>query len=416
MTSHLVPSQSVQEAAARRQPSRLELRAFAGLSMASAAISIDLILPAFSRIRTDLGLASASAATAGLVTAFFLGMAVGPIPFGLLADRFGRRWILLITCALFVGGALAAAMVPTLHLMLWARFAWGLGAAGLRVIAVATIRDRFVGADMAREMAFAMAVFITVPVVAPALGAGLIKFMPWRGTFVICAVFGVLIALWSLRLPETLPVERRQPLQFRQVWVATRAIVRSRAALVYTLSSVAIFGAFSSYLATSERVIDEVFHRPAWFPFIFGGTAVLMGISSMTVGRNVERIGLDRLIRWALVAYTVAAVAMYVLSLSADGRPSFWPFMILLSLVLIGYNLLFSNLNAAAMIPVGHVAGTAAAVYATITTAAAALVGQRLDRAFDGTVNPFSLAFAVAGVVSLGMVLALRRPRVGEVR
>jgi DHA1 family bicyclomycin/chloramphenicol resistance-like MFS transporter len=400
----------------RRQPSRLELRAFAGLSMASAAISIDLILPAFGRIRADLGLAPGSAATAGLVTAFFLGMAVGPIPFGLLADRFGRRLVLLATCALFVGGALAAAAVPSLHWMLWARFAWGLGAAGLRVIAVATIRDRFVGADMAREMAFAMTVFILVPVVAPALGAGLIKIMPWRGTFLVCAAFAAAIALWSLRLPETLPVDRRQPLQMRQVWVATAAIARSRAALLYTLASVAIFGAFSSYLASSERVIDEVFHRRSWFPFIFGGIAILMGAGSMSVGRNVERIGLDRLIRWSLVAYTVAAVAMYSVSLSSGGHPAFWPYIVLLALVLVGHNVLFPNLNAAAMVPVGHVAGTAAAVYAAVTTAAGAIVGSWLDHAFDGTVNRFSLAFGVAGVVSLGMVLALRHPQVGEVR
>ncbi len=304
--------------------------------MASAAISIDLILPAFGEIRSDLGLAPGSAATAGLVTAFFLGMAVGPIPFGLLADRFGRRWILLATCVLFVGGAVGAAVVPSLHWMLWARFVWGLGAAGLRVIAVATIRDRFVADDMAREMAFAMAVFICVPVVAPALGAGLIKVMPWRGTFLICAGFGVIIALWSLRLPETLPVERRQPLQVRQVGIATMAMVRSRPALVYTLCSVVIFGAFSSYLATSERIIGDVFHRASWFPYVFGGTAVLMGLSSMAVGRNVQRIGLDRLIRWAMVAFTAVSVAMYVLSLASGGTPSFWPFLILLSLVLIG--------------------------------------------------------------------------------
>ena len=392
------------------------MRAFAGLSMASAAISIDLILPAFGRIRADLGLAADSSATAGLVTAFFLGMAVGPIPFGLLADRFGRRWILLITCALFAGGAIAAAIVPSLHWMLWARFAWGLGSAGLRVIAVATIRDRFVGAHMAREMAFAMAVFICVPVVAPALGAGLIKIMPWRGTFVICAVFGILIAAWSLRLPETLPVARRQPLQLRQVGIATMAIVRSRAALIYTLASVVIFGAFSSYLATSERIIGDVFHRRSWFPYVFGGTAILMGISSMTVGRNVQRIGVDRLIRWAVVVYTAAAVAMYVVSASSDGHPSFWPFIILLSLVLVGYNVLLSNLNSAAMVPVGHVAGTAAAVYATVTTAGAAIIGQRFDKAFDGTVNPFSLAFVVAGLISLVMVLALRRSQRREVR
>ncbi|MGZ4679332.1 MAG: multidrug effflux MFS transporter [Ilumatobacteraceae bacterium] len=400
----------------RNEPSRLELRAFAGLSMASAAISIDLILPAFSRIRADLGLAPGSAATAGLVTAFFLGMAVGPIPFGLLADRFGRRLVLLATCALFVGGALAAAAVPSLHWMLWARFAWGLGAAGLRVIAVATIRDRFGGADMARELAFAMTVFILVPVVAPVLGAGLIKIMPWRGTFVVCAAFGAAIALWSLRLPETLPADRRQPLQMRQVWIATAAIARSRAALLYTLASVAIFGAFSSYLASSERVVDEVFHRRSWFPFIFGGIAILMGAGSMSVGRNVERIGLDRLIRWSLIAYTVAAVAMYSVSLGAGGHPAFWPYIVLLALVLVGHNVSFPNLNAAAMEPVGHVAGTAAAVYATVTTAAGAIVGSWLDHAFDGTVNRFSLAFGVAGVVSLGMVLVLRHPPVGEVR
>jgi DHA1 family bicyclomycin/chloramphenicol resistance-like MFS transporter len=400
----------------RRQPSRLELRAFTGLAMASAAISIDLILPAFKRIRDDLGLSPDSAATAGLVTAIFLGMALGPIPFGLLADRFGRRWVMLGSCALFVGGALAAAAAPTLHLMLWARFAWGLGAAGLRVAAMAAIRDQFVGADMAREMAFAMTVFILVPVVAPVAGAGLIKVMPWRGTFIVCAAFAAMIAIWSLRLPETLENENRQPLQLRQVWVATAAIARSRGALLYTLASVAIFGSFSSYLASFERIIDEVFHRRSWFPFVFAGTAVLMGAASMTVGRNVERIGLGKLIRGALLAYTAAAVAMYSLSLAADGRPSFWPFLILLSVVLVGHNVLFPNLNAAAMIPVGHVAGTAAAVYATVTTAAGAVVGSRLDRAFDGSVNPFSIAFAVAGVAALGMVLAVGEPDVAEVR
>jgi DHA1 family bicyclomycin/chloramphenicol resistance-like MFS transporter len=83
---------------------------------------------------------------------------------------------------------------------------------------------------------------------------------------------------------------------------------------------------------------------------------------------------------------------------------------------LVGHNVLFPNLNSAAMIPVGHVAGTAAAVYATVTTAFGAIVGSWLDRAFDGTVNPFSLAFAVAGVVALAMVLGLRRPVIGGVR
>jgi MFS transporter, DHA1 family, multidrug resistance protein len=398
----------VTDVAVRPQPSRLELRAFTGLAMASAAISIDLILPAFGKIRADLGLAPDSAATAGLVTAIFLGMAVGPLPFGLLADRYGRRCVMVASCVLFVGGALVAAVVPTLHWMLWARFVWGLGAAGLRVVAIAAIRDRFVAADMAREMSFAMTVFILVPVIAPVIGAGLIKVMPWRATFVVCASFVAAIGVWSLRLPETLPADRRQPLQLRQVWVATTAISRSRAALLYTLAGVAVFGAFSTYLGSFERIIDEVFHRRSWFPFVFGGAAILAGLGSVSVGHNVQRIGLARVIRLTLLAYTAAAVGMVAVSRSAHGVPSFWPFLALLAVVLVGNNVLIPNLNSAAMVPVGHVAGTAAAVFASVTTAAGAIVGARLDHAFDGTVNPFSLAFGIAGIAALVMVLAVR--------
>ncbi len=406
----------VADAAVTRQPSRLELRAFAGLSMAASAISIDLILPAFGKIRADLGLPAGSPATAGLITAIFLGMAFGPIPFGLLADRYGRRWVLIASCALYVGGAVVSAAVPSLRLMLIARFAWGLGAAGLRVAAVAAIRDRVVGADMAKEMAFAMAVFMIVPVIAPVLGALLIKVMPWRGTFLVCAAFGTAIGLWSLRLPETLHLDDRQPLHLRQVWVATMAMIRSRPALLYTLASVGLFGAFSSYLASFERIVDDVFHRRGWFPYLFAGTAILMGIASMTVGRNVQRIGLDRLIRNTLVVYTAVCVLMAALSRVADGVPSFWPFVILLALVLVGHSVLFPNLNAAAMEPVGHVAGTAAAVFATVTTAGGALVGWRLDQALDRTVNPFTLAFAIVAVAALALVLGLKRPALAKVR
>jgi MFS transporter, DHA1 family, multidrug resistance protein len=394
----------------RGQPSPAELRAFAGLSMAASAISIDLILPAFGKIRQDLGLAPDSAATAGLITVIFLGMALGPIPFGLLADRFGRRPVLFASCALYVSAAIAASALPTLHWILLARFLWGVGAAGLRVVAIATIRDRFVGADMAREMAFVMTIFILVPVVAPVIGTLMIKVIPWRGTFLFCAVFGAVIALWSVRVPETLPAGQRQPLQFRQVWIASRAIAQSRAALVYTLAGVAIFGAFSSYLASFERIIGDVFHHRPWFPFVFGGTALLMGAGSMTVGHSVHRIGLDRLIRWSLIAYTAAAAAMWILSRAGGGRPSVWPFLVLLALVLVCHNILFPNLNAAAMVPVGHVAGTAAAVFATVTTAVGAFVGSRLDNALDGTVNPFSMGFAVAGAVSLALALSIRHP------
>lgn len=393
----------------RRPISTLEYRAFLGFAMAGTALSIDLVLPAFARIREDLGLDPDSAATAGLITAFFLGLALGQIPLGLVSDRYGRRTSFRVSAAVFVLGAVGATVSPSLPLMIACRFVWGLGSAGMRLTTTAMVRDRFVGADMAREMSFIWTVFMVVPVLAPSLGSGLIAVLPWRSTFAFCAIFAVALAVWHLRMPETLPAAARQPMQVRQLAVATRAIVSSPGALGYTLAMMPLFAAFSSYLASSERIIGDVFDRRDQFPYVFGAIALTMTAAALTVGRRVVRIGLDRLILWALVVYLGLATVLLVISRAADGRPGFWTYLPVLALALACHNVMFPNLNAASMVPVGHVAGTAAAVIGTTSTVVGALVGAVIDNRFDGTVNPFSLACLVAGVLALAAVALVAR-------
>ena len=386
-----------------------EHRAFVGLTMASAAISIDLVLPAFARIRHDFGLPDGSAATAGLITWFFLGLACGPVPFGLLADRVGRRVVLRSSCVLFLIGALAAAIAPSLALINLARFVWGIGASGLRVTATAMIRDRHRGAQMAKELSFAMTIFILVPVFAPALGAGIVKLVPWRGVFVVCALFAAGIALWSLRMPETLAVAERQPLNVRQVGIAARVIATNRVALCYTIALMAMFGVFSSYLASSERIVGDVFHHRPLFPLVFGGTAIVMGIASVVTGRSVERVGLERMINGVLVTYALASVALVVFARSSSGVPSFVPYIVVLTIVIAAQQVLSSTMSAAAMIPTGHVAGTAAALFAMSSVAAGAVVGTIIDQRYDGTVTPFSTAQVSAAAIVVVLALVARR-------
>ncbi len=380
-----------------------EYRAFLGLAMASAAISIDLLLPAFGEMRRHFGLADSSPATAGLITTFLVGMGLGPLPFGVFSDRFGRRSTLRYACALFVVSAVACAFAPSLMLMKVARFSWGFGAAGLRVASTAMIRDRHSGASMAREVAFAMTVFMLVPIFAPVFGAGLIEILPWRSVFVTCALFGVVLAAWSTRIGETLPHDHRQPFDLRQIPRAASAIVGSRPALAYTLAMIPLFGVFSSYLASSERVVGDVFDRPGWFPYVFGVSAVLMGAASLASGHNVQRIGLQRLILGASICYAVASAAVLALSRATDGRPGFWIYFALFGVVLVCHNVMIPNMNAAAMMPVGHVAGTAAAIMAMLATAGGAVIGSRIDAGFDGTVGPVSAAFLISALVVLAL-------------
>lgn len=148
--------------------------------MGSVALSIDLMLPAFPEMRREFGMSPDSTQVSWIVTAYFLGLAIGPWLYGPASDRHGRRAPLFIGLLLSVVAALAASIAPSWGWVIAARFCWGLGAAAARSLSVAMIRDRYEGTLMAQLMSRMVAVFLVVPILAPSLGAGLISIAPWR--------------------------------------------------------------------------------------------------------------------------------------------------------------------------------------------------------------------------------------------
>ncbi|HSL59228.1 MAG TPA: MFS transporter, partial [Acidimicrobiales bacterium] len=247
----------------RRAPGERQLTALLAMSMALSALGIDLMLPAFDEIRAELGMAEGATAVTGLITAYFLGLAVGQLVYGPVADRFGRRRALYIGYAVYGVGALATTVAPSFGLMLLGRFVWGLGAAGPRVVTLAVVRDRYEGDRMSRAMSSIMAVFILVPVVSPALGAGIVAVASWRWVFGVCVIAAAVMAVWALRLPETLREEHRmERLRFAPIARAARIVVSDRRAVAYTLAMTSLYGALTSYLGTSENLIGDTFGRP----------------------------------------------------------------------------------------------------------------------------------------------------------
>jgi DHA1 family bicyclomycin/chloramphenicol resistance-like MFS transporter len=182
---------------------RRELLALLSLTMALTALSIDLMLPAFGEIRAAFGMEPDSSDVAAMVTVFMIGLASVQLLYGPFSDRFGRKPMLYAGFALYALGAAGAALAPSFGLLLLSRFLWGVGAAGPRVIGLAIVRDTYQGDQMARAMSFIMAVFILVPVLAPSVGAAILSFAPWRAVFWFCVIYLVGMALWVLRLPET---------------------------------------------------------------------------------------------------------------------------------------------------------------------------------------------------------------------
>jgi len=385
-------------------------REFVGIvaaCQAMAASSIDLMLPAFKKIRADFGLPPDSSRVGWIVTAFFLGSAIGQLIYGPLSDRFGRKPLLYVGLAIMMVSAAGAAMAPTLRAIFILRVVWGFGAAAPRSLAIAMVRDRFAGEQMARTMGFVMATFMVVPVLAPSLGALLIRLGPWRIVFWVPFVLAGMLAIWLTRLPETLAPERRRGVGPRDMLGALRIVLRTRATVAYGIAACCLFGTVAVFVGNLEVIVNDVYNYDAAFPFIFGGLGVVLAIGSLVSARVVVRVGLLRLMRWAATLFVTVNTLFLIVTLATNGRPAFWVLCAFIGCMLLGISVLNANTNTAAMAPVPHVAGMAAAMLGATATAAGALLAAIVNAAFDNSVQPFAVGVFIFAVIAAFCILVL---------
>ena len=385
-------------------------REFIGLviaMMASAALSIDLMLPAFGDIRAEFGMSPDSARVGWIITFYFFGLAAGPLLFGPASDRFGRRPPLFVGLVLFVVGATGAALAPSFEVLLVARALWGLGVSAPRAISLALVRDRYAGDAMARLMSMIMAVFLLVPVLAPSLGAGLMVFAPWRIVLWVPAGVAVVLLVWAtLRLPETLEPERRRPLTLRSVTGACRAVFATRQTALLMAAMTFLVGVMTAYLSSLELIINDVYDMAQIFPFVFGGVGIALALSSLNNARLVGSLGVISLVRRLSVIGVATSAIMVAVVVLGDGKPPIALLIATLVLVIPVAQGLGPSCNTVAMQPLPHIAGTAAAVIATVTTAGGAVVGGLVNGRFDGSARPFAIGTFILVSLAAAAILA----------
>lgn len=389
----------------RKTAGNKEFIAMVTAFMALGALAIDIMLPAFPDMRSEFGMPPDSTDVSWMITAFFLGVAIGPWLYGPASDRFGRKKPLMIGLVLYIACALLACLAPTWGWVKVSRFVWGLAAGAPRAIATAMIRDRYEGDTMARLMSTIMAVFLLVPILAPGFGALLLTVFPWRSVFVSPAILATLLLVWSRRLPETLAVERRRPFTWRSVGEAVREVVTHRQTVTFTLAVMFLFSVLTAYLAGSEVIVEDVYGYGAWFPLIFGCVAFAFSMNALNNARMVRTHGNILLIRRLIALAIASAVLFLAIAWLSDGSPAFWLYMLAILLVVPIAQGLGPLCNTAAMSPVAHIAGTASSVMATVTTAGGALLGGFAGDRFDGTIRPLATWFFICIVIAAGLVV-----------
>ncbi len=396
-----------------KAPALPEFIALMAMMSALVAFSIDAMLPALPAIAAELSPLAVNKAQL-VLGAFILALGVGTMFSGPLSDRFGRRKVLIIGVAIYLGGALWAAQASSLNALLAARFLQGLGASGPRVVTMAIARDRYKGAQMARIMSFVMIVFALVPAIAPLLGQALTGLWGWRSVFLAFMVFALLMASWfALRQPETLARAHRRPLSVGNILAALREVFThptSRLSImVLTLASGMLF----SVLTSVQQIFDLTYGRAAVFPVYFGVIAIFAASSGFINARLVERLGMRAMVR-AMLGVQICLSAAMILTTFVFGYQtlSFAVYLIWTFTLFFQAGLTFGNLNALALEPLGHIAGLASSVITSIATIGAIAIAAPLGLAFDGTPRP--LALGILGMAMLAYWLTGRIKRPGE--
>ena len=395
--------------AANRSPIPMgEFVALIAAIMALTALGIDSMLPALPAISDERGVVNPNHRQY-VITAFMLGFAVAQLFHGPLADRFGRKPVIMGALAFYVVTNAVAAFSGSFELLLLARAASGAAVAAGRVVTVALVRDCFQGRAMARVMSLAFMTFMIVPVLAPAWGQLMvIIFGSWRLIFGGIAIIAALVLIWfTARMPETLPRDAVQPLDLRAIWRGYGKMFRDRWAVGYTFATTAISGCFFSFIGSIQQIVYDVFKRPELLTLVFASVAGLMALGSFLNSRLVMRFGMRFLSHFALVMTTALAVTHLIVILL--GGENLWVFIALQAPMMAAMGLANSNFSAMAMENMGEIAGTASSLQGFIATMGAAVLGAVIGQSFDGTTVPLYLGFTVLGLTALVIVFVTER-------
>lgn len=386
-----------------------EFVAIVAAIMALNPLAMDLMLPGLPDVARAFHITNINHAQA-VLSVFLTGFGAGQFVIGPLADRFGRRPILIGGLIIYGIASLLAIIAPSFETLLLARGLQGLSTAAARVIATSIVRDCYSGRRMASVMSLAMMIFISVPVIAPSFGQAIMLLAEWHGIFIVLLVYGVLTLVWIIaRLPETLPLTERRSLAVGEVARNFLHTITNRQTFGYALAAGSVQGILFGYVLSSQQIFTEIYGLGHYFPVAFAAIAIGIAVAGFINSRIVGRYGMRVISHGALIGQLVVAIAM--LAAAATGFLPLWLMMILATASLFTFGLMFSNFSALALEPQGHIAGTASSLFGSITTLIGIAVGSAIGQYYDGTLIPLAIGALLSSLFALAVVLVVEKGR-----
>ncbi|MGW2046961.1 multidrug effflux MFS transporter [Streptomyces sp. NPDC001858] len=400
-------------AAAARDPRRAGLLVtlvLGGLT-ATPPLSMDMYLPALPDVTRSL---HAPAATVQLtLTACLAGMALGQLVVGPMSDRWGRRRPLLAGLAVYIVATALCALAPNIELLVAFRLLQGLAGAGAIVIARAIVRDLYDGVAMARFFSTLMLVSGVAPIVAPLIGAQILRATDWRGVFVLLTVVGLVLAgvVWT-RLPETLPAARRHSGGVGEALRSMRRLLADLRFTGYMLTGGFTFAALFAYISASPFVVQEIYGAsPQTFGLLFGVNSIGLVVVGQINGKVlVGRVRLDRVLAVGLTVVVLAATALLLMTTGVFGAVGLAPVAAALFVLMSAMGVTLPNAQTLALMRVRHSAGSASALLGTSSFLIGAIASPLVGIAGEHTAVPMAVVQLTAVLVAMACFVVMCRP------
>ena len=387
------------------RPSRARLLIILGALSAFGPLTTDVYLPALPAIAHQFQTAVASVQLT--LTACVLGLAIGQVLIGPLSDTFGRRRPLLTGLAVFTLASVACAVAPAVWILDAARFVQGLsGAAGL-VISRAIVRDLYGGIEAARFFSTLGAVISIGPVVAPAIGGGILLFVAWPGVFLFLAIVGaVLFASVLLGTRETLPAARRRPASLRLALSTYRDLLTHRRFMAFTLAAAFAFAALFAYISASSFVYQRVFGvSPQVYGLLFGINGLAILASNVVNGRLVREHPPAVLLGVALRANATVGALLAISGIAGLGAAAIIPLLFAFAGTM---GFIMANAITLSLEGERERAGSASAVFGFLQFTAGAAVAPIVGLAGTSAAS-MGIVMGAAGVTALSLHTVLLR-------
>ena len=377
-----------------------------GALSAFGPLAIDFYLPGFPAMALAFG--TDEKHIQATLAAYFLGLSIGQLVYGPVADRFGRRVPLLVGVTLFTLSSLLCAFAPTLDWLIVARFVQALGGCAGMVLARAIVSDKCDAVGSAKVFSQLMLVMGLAPILAPMLGGLLVNTWGWQWIFILLTFFSAAcLAAVALGLPESMPADRpRQPLS--GAMGAYGRLLLDRVFIGHAITGgIAMAGMFA-YIAGSPFVFIKLYGVPAeHYGWLFGSNAAGFILMAQVNARLLARTGPALLLSRMVWVYLGAGVVL--LALAAMHTATLWPLLIPLFVCIASLGCIIPNASACAMNGQGARAGSASALLGCLQFSLAAGAASLVGVLHDGSALPMAWVIGGCGVLAVVASLLTRR-------